>query len=164
MSVAVRLAWALTAAVAVQACAQQASAPLAGAGAPLSKTTWTVARAGCPAGCSTPLQVVLTSLVGGPVQLSPTQLTASFIDPCEGQVHLELKPTPVADIVADVNKGRAPGRKQLAVADLGASGTPLSGWALCRGAKGDLNLQRLLVVAPDRIVLLSQEQSLIELR
>ena len=159
VSVAVRLAWALTAAVAVQACAQQASAQ-----APLAKTTWTVAKAGCPAGCSTPLQAVLTSLVGVPVQLSPTQLTASFVDPCEGQVHLDLKPTPVADIVAEVNKGRAPGRKQLAAADLGASGTPLSGWALCRGAKGDLNLQRLLVVAPDRIVLLSQEQSLIELR
>jgi hypothetical protein len=40
----------------------------------------------------------------------------------------------------------------------------LSGWALCRGAAGDMNLQRLLVVAPDRVLMLSEEQSLIELR
>lgn len=58
------------------------------------------------------------------------------INPCEGQVHLSLGTMPVADILADVNKG----------------------------AVGDTNLQRLLVVAPDRVLLLAEEQSLIEIR
>ena len=159
----VRLVWALAAGVALQACAQQAPAPQPNS-TPAVKTTWIVSKAWCPAGCATPLQVVLKSLLGQPAQFSASQLTASFIDPCEGQVHVEVKPTPVEDIVADVNKGVPPGRKALTAADLGAEGAPLSGWALCRGAKGDMNLQRLLVVAPDRVLLLSEQRSLIELR
>ncbi len=156
----VRLVATLMVAVGAQACAQQGS----GVAAPLAKTTWTVAKAWCPAGCSAATAGVLKTQVGQTVQLSQTQLVAPFVDACEGQVHLSVKSVPVKEIVADVNKGLAPGHRQLAVADLGASGSALSGWALCRGAAGDMNLQRLLVVAPDRVLMLSEEQSLIELR
>ncbi len=160
----VRLVAALLVAMGAQACAQQAATPPADAAAPLARTSWTVSRAWCPVGCSAATAGILQAQVGQPVQLSPTQLVASFVDACEGQVHLSVKPVPVAEIVADVNKGMAPGHRRLAVADIGASGSALSGWALCRGAAGDTNLQRLLVVAPDRVLLLSEEQSLIELR
>ncbi len=81
-----------------------------------------------------------------------------------GAGHLALKSVPPAEIVADVDKGVAPGHRRLAASDLGLQGNALSGWALCKGAAGDINLQWLLVVAPDRVLLLSEEQSLIELR
>lgn len=139
--------------------ASTAPAPL-----PTARTTWTVARAWCPLGCSATLQRLLKADVGQPVQLSASALTASFIDPCDGQVHLELRATPVADIAADVNKGLPPGHRRLSAASLGATGAPLSGWALCKGAAGDVNLRRLLVVTPERMLLLDEEQALIELR
>jgi len=155
----VRFFAALLVALACPACAQPVAAD-----ALFAKSAWQVAKAGCPVGCSAATAAVLKGQVGQPVQLSATQLVAPFVDPCEGQVHVSLKSTPVADIVAEVNKGIAPGRKRLAAADLGVSGSVSSGWALCRGPAGDTNLQRLLVVAPDRVVLFSEEQSLIELR
>ncbi len=154
-----RLAAALLAALAAHACAQQVDAA-----APFAKAAWTVSKAWCPAGCSAATAGVLKAQVGQAVRLSTTQLVAPFVDACEGQVRVSLRTVPVDEIVADVNKGVAPGRKRLAAADLGVDGAALSGWALCHGAAGDMNLQRLLVVAPDRVVLLSEEQSLIELR
>ena len=151
-----RLVAAVLVALATPACAQQVDAD-----APFAKSAWKVAKVGCPAGCSAATAAVLKGQVGQPVQLSATQLVAPFVDPCEGQVHVSLKTMPV---VADVNKGMAPGRKRLAAADLGVGGSALSGWARCQGRAGDTNLQRLLVVAANRVVLLSEEQSLIELR
>jgi hypothetical protein len=155
----VRRVGALLFALCAQACAQQD-----GPTPSVVKPSWVVARAWCPAGCSAATEGVLKAQVGQPVQLSATTLVAPFVDPCEGQVHLALKSVAPAAIVADVNKGVAPGHRRLAASDLGVAGDAVSGWALCKGAAVDVNLQRLLVVAPDRVLLLSEEQSLIELR
>ena len=147
-----------------QARGQAGAQPGAAVATPLAKSTWVVARAWCPVGCSAATEGVLKAQVGQPVQLSATALVASFVDPCEGRVHLALKSVATAEIVADVNKGVAPRHRRLAANDLGVQGDAVSGWVLCNGATGDIDLQRLLVVEPDRVLLLSEEQSLIELR
>lgn len=130
---------------------------------PIAKTDWKVARAWCPIGCSALMRSLLKSEVGQPVKLSETELSAPFIDPCHGHVHLSLKPMRVQDIAAEINLALPPQERRFTAAHLGASGSPLSGWAFCKG-EFDSNLQRLLVVEPDRVVLLGEEQALVELR
>jgi hypothetical protein len=163
-----RLSAALLAAVAVQACANPGAGEAGQAPAieAFAKSDWIVAKAWCPIGCSESTRNLLMAQVGGVVHLSASRLDASFIDACEGSVHYSGRTVAPSAIVAEFNKGLAPAQRRLATSDLGlADATSVSSaWALCHRAAGDMNFAHLLVIAPDRVVVQFEEQSLIELR
>ena len=163
----IRRRMALLLAVAVaQAGAQSGPGASAPASEPFAKPDWIVARAWCPIGCSEATQAQLKAQLGAVLHLAAGRLDARFVDACDGSVRYSVKTVAAAVVVGEVNEGLAPHQRRLAPADLGvaASAQVTTAWALCHGAGGDMNFAHLLLIAPDRVVLLSEEQSLIELR
>lgn len=165
-----RLAVALLVAAATQACAQPAAGDVPPSAVParalFSKAHWQVATAGCPIGCSDATRAFLQSQVGRDVQLSTTQFAAAFDDPCEGTLHYDVRSVPATAVVAEVNKGVAPAHRKMVPADLklDPNRSTTMAIALCHGAAGDMTQARLLSVEADRILVLFEEQSIIELR
>ena len=160
-----RKAVALLVSVSLQACAQQA--PAVAAAVPLfSKQHWKVTAGTCPIGCSDATRKFLSSQIGREVQLSSTQFAAPFDDPCEGALRYETRVVPASAVVADVNKGVAPAHRQMVPADLklDAAGSITTAVALCHGGAGESTQARLLAIEPDRVLVLFEEQSVIELR
>jgi hypothetical protein len=133
---------------------------------PFAKPDWTVARAWCPIGCSEATTRLLKEQVGRQVHLGPARLEAPFLDACEGGVRFGMRTQSPAELVEEIDAALAPRSRRVAVADLGVpEAEPVhSAWALCHGAAGETTFARLLVVAPDRVLLLFEEQSLVELR
>jgi hypothetical protein len=163
-----RRATVLALALAAQACAQGpgASAAVSAAPALFAKAQWTVARGWCPVGCSPATLAFVQGQAGQAVKLAATRMEAPFLDPCEGTVRFDDKPQTGAQVVAVVNQGLAPGHRRLAPADIGLSeqGTTRTAVALCRGPAGEMSMARLLSVEPDRVLVLFEEQSVLELR
>jgi hypothetical protein len=143
-----------------------AQGPIAAVAEPFAKPDWTVARAWCPIGCSEATTTLLKDQVGRAVHLGAARLEAPFLDACEGSVRFGVRLQSPADLVAEVDAALAPRARRLAVADLGVAAAEIvhSAWALCHGATGETTFARLLVIAPDRVLLLFEEQSLVELR
>ena len=133
---------------------------------PFSKVDWAVARAWCPIGCSEATATFLKEQVGRAVHLGAARLEAPFLDACEGSVRFGLRSQSPEALVEEVDAALAPRARRMAVSDLGvpASESVHSAWALCHGAAGETTFARLLVIAPDRVLLLFEEQSLVELR
>ncbi|WLI90504.1 hypothetical protein Q4S45_05110 [Massilia sp. R2A-15] len=100
------------------------------------------------------------------MNLSATSLDAPFLDKCEGTVRWELRDHAVATVIGELNRGTAPGAKRISAADLGTAqpGEIGSGVAMCSGRYGELAMARAPLVATNRILLLFEESSLIELR
>lgn len=148
------------AALALCACA------LARAPQSFAKSEWKVARVSCPSGCGEATTRFLRAQVGRPVHISATSLEAPFLDKCDGAVRWELSDRPVAAVIDELNRGIAPGTKRIGAADLetAQSGVVGNGIATCRGRYGEMAMARAPLVAPDRIILLFEEHSLIELR
>ena len=143
-----------------------AGARAADAATPFTKPDWKVAAVSCPIGCSDATRKFLQTQVGGTVRLSPTRFAAPWDDPCEGALRYDARFVPSTAVVAEVNRGVASSHRQMMPADLKLD--PLAATttavALCRGAKGEAMQQRLLVIEKDRILVLFEEQSIIELR
>ena len=131
-----------------------------------AKPDWLVARAWCPIGCSEATQSLLKAQVGAVVHLSDHRLQAPFVDACAGSVRFKGQAVAAGAVAAEINRTLAAGVRHLAASDLGLpEAAPVTtAWALCHGAAGETNFVRLPVVAPDRVILLFEEQSLIELR
>lgn len=133
---------------------------------PFSKPVWKVARVSCPAGCAQTTLRFLRNQIGRSVQLSTTSLEAPFLDKCEGAVRWEVRDSALATVIDELNRGIAPDARRISPADLETSPKPQigNGVAMCSGRFGDLTMARAPVIARDRIVLLFEEHSLIELR
>jgi hypothetical protein len=133
---------------------------------PFSKTEWKVGRVSCPAGCGEPTLRFLRAQVGRSVHLSAAYLDAPFLEKCEGAIRWELRNNPVATVMGELNGGITRGAKQISPADLEISQRSeiTNGVAMCSGRYGELAMARALLVTSDRIILLFEEHSLIELR
>lgn len=162
----VRWALALCVVVTMQACAQQGASAPTSAPALFSKQHWTIASATCPIGCSEQTRAFLKGQVGGSVELGTTLLAVPFDDRCEGSLRYVTRTMPTAALVAEVNQGVPPSHRQMTPADLklDPQGTATTAVALCRRGSGETTQQRLLSVEPDRVLVLFEEQSVIELR
>lgn len=151
----------VAAALASSSCAQVPAA------APFSKSDWKVTRVTCPAGCAEQTLRFLQSQMGRKVQLSATMLEAPFLDKCDGKVRWQLHDGSAATVVGEVNRGAAPEGRRVRSADLGdiaPEAIVTSGVALCDGRYGELPMARVLLLEPDRLVILFEQQSFIELR
>lgn len=131
----------------------------------LSKLEWVVTKTSCPIGCSQFTQKFLNSLTGSKVNIGAIKLSSSFIDDCDGKLISMISPKSVNQIVDSVNLGVAPNHRKLSVSDMGIKqDTTESGFVFCRTANGDNPLIQFLSVEHDRLLILFEEQSIIELR
>jgi len=154
---------ALMLAAATLASASCAQAPVA---SPFSKPDWTVAKVSCPAGCADQTLHFLQAQIGHKVQLSGSALEAPFLDQCDGKVRWQLHDGSPELVLAAVNKGAASARRPVRPADLALTPGAMvtGGAALCAGRYGELVMARVLVVTSQRVIILFEQQSLIELR
>jgi hypothetical protein len=132
--------------------------------AALSKSHWTVARSWCPASCPPEILEFLEGFRGATVELAQDRVKVPFIDECEGHVSLVLQRTKVAAIVRALNEARRPDQPVTAQLIGLAGDTVTSGIANCAHDGLTWPLVRILAAEPDRVLLLFEDQSLVELR
>jgi len=151
---------ALLALCSLQACAQPPAQPL------FAKSDWTVSAVSCPAGCSTLTRDFLQRQVGQHVTLDNGRFDAPFVDRCAGALRYVPRQQPVGQVLAELRRAAPPNAKPLTPASLGVAGDArlTTATALCSEAAGEMSYQRLLAIEPDRVLVLFEEQSVIELR
>lgn|GEM_PF-3815272 len=131
---------------------------------PLSKAHWKIAKTYCPVGCSPEVKAFLKGYAGEVVDISPAQFTAPFIDRCEGEVQVIFKIAPAQAIVDEVNQGIGQGRK-MTIKDLAIrKNANTSAIAYCKSGDTNLPIARILSIQPNRILVLFEQQSIVELR
>lgn len=130
----------------------------------LTKEHWNVARTYCPVGCSKQLQKFLNNQVGKPVDISDTQFSAPFLDTCDGRVGMVFNTSNADSVLLDINKGMSP-KNVISANDLNLDRGPIN-TAIVYCDTGDLNLPiaTLISVESNRILVLFEQQSIIELR
>lgn len=129
-----------------------------------SKHDWKIANAYCPVGCSKKIRSFLKGYIGEMVEVSASKLNAPFLDECDGEVHIALKTTSAQTVIDEINKGMEPTRK-ITLKNLKIrSGPVVSGIAYCNSDDLNLPFARLLSIETDRILVLFEEHSIIELR
>ena len=148
-------------ALGVAACAAGPGQPVA---ASLAKSEWVVARGFCPAGCPGEILSFLDGFRGAPVEIGPDRFTAPFVDRCEGQVSLELGPRPTADLIQSLAEAWGPGPPVTAQSLGLARDTVTGGVVNCTHEGLTWPIVRILTAEPDRMLLLFEERSIVELR
>ncbi|PTT79926.1 hypothetical protein DBR42_20430 [Pelomonas sp. HMWF004] len=150
--------------IALQACAQP---PLPSAPPLFAKTDWTVSAVSCPAGCSALTRDFLQKQLGQGVTLGGGRFAAPFVDRCAGSpVRFLPRQQPVSEVLAELRRAAPPSAQPLTPASLGVAGNAVlkTAIALCHAPGGDMSYLRLLAIEPERVLVLFEEQSVIELR
>jgi hypothetical protein len=160
--------------VALAACAgtpaharDKATADMTGATAPLfAKAQWTVASTSCPLGCADAMRDFLRAQTGRSVRLAGDRVEAPFLDACAGNVHWIASTDTLAELGDELAKAHPPAPRPFTAAELGVrDGAALRrAVAYCAADGADVPFARLLSIEPDRILILFEQQSVIELR
>ena len=135
--------------------------------APLfAKPTWTVASTSCPVGCADAMRDFLKAQTGRSVRLAPDRVEAPFLDACDGTLRWVASTSTLAELAGELARTLPQAAPTLKAADLGVpeGATLRRAVAWCASGGFDLPVARLLSIEPDRIVMLFEQQSLIELR
>ena len=149
------------------AAARDKAIPEPAAAAPLfAKSAWTVASTTCPVGCADAMRDFLKAQTGRSVRLAPDRIDAPFLDSCEGTLRWVASTSTVPELAAELARTHPLDTGTLKAADLGVreGATLHRAVAWCAAGGSDLPVARLLSIEPDRIVMLFEQQSLIELR
>lgn len=129
------------------------------------KRQWHVAKVFCPIGCPHDVISFLNQYRGKAVEISPSRFKAPFTDTCDGEVHIDITETSASEVVKELNEGVKPSRRRFSTNNLKISSGPMrSAVVYCKDAGVDLPMARLVSIAEDRILVLFEEQSIIELR
>ena len=153
--------------VAGPAAARDKATPEPAAAAPLfAKSAWTVASTSCPIGCADAMRDFLKAQTGRPVRLSPDRVDAPFLDACDGILRWVASTSTVPELASELARTHPLDTGTLKATDLGvpAGATLHRAVAYCAAGGSDLPVARLLSIEPDRILILFEQQSLIELR
>jgi hypothetical protein len=145
----------------------KAAADAAGTQAPLfAKAQWTVAATSCPLGCADAMRDFLRAQTGRAVRLAADRVDAPFLDACSGNVHWIASTDTLADLADELSRAHPPAPRPFTAAELGLrDGAPLRrAVAYCAADGADVPFARLLSIEPDRILILFEQQSVIELR
>ena len=135
--------------------------------APLfAKTTWMVASTSCPVGCADAMRDFLKAQTGRSVRLASDRIDAPFLDSCDGTLRWVASTSTFPELARELSKTNPLDNGVLKAADLGLpdGATLHRAVAWCASGGFDLPVARLLSIEPDRIVMLFEQQSLIELR
>ncbi len=162
-----RLLAAPLALLAVGAAARDKAAPEAGGAAPLfAKPAWTVASTSCPVGCADAMRDFLKAQTGRSVRLDAEHIDAPFLDTCNGTLRWVASTSTFRELASELAKTNPLDNGVLKAADLGLpeGATLHRAVAYCAAGGFDIPVARLLSIEPDRIVVLFEQQSLIELR
>jgi len=141
-----------------------AEAPMA---APLfAKPGWTVASTSCPVGCADAMRDFLKAQTGRSVRLASDRIDAPFLDSCDGTLRWVASTSTFPELASELSKTNPLDNGVLKAADLGLpeGATLHRAVAYCAAGGFDVPVARLLSIEPDRIVVLFEQQSLIELR
>jgi hypothetical protein len=162
-------AWggALALLVAVAAPARDKTGADSGVATPLfAKSQWTVAATSCPVGCADAMRDFLKAQTGRGVRLAADRVEAPFFDTCDGSIRWVPSTSTFAELAGELAKSHPLDNGVLRAADLGLpeGATLHRAVAYCVAGGYDLPLARLLSIENDRIVILFEQQSLIELR
>lgn len=132
---------------------------------PPSPRDWQVAEIHCPLGCNAELRAFLRGQIAQAVTISTEPLQAPWLDACEGRVRWVQQRRAVAQLLQELNQGVG-GKARFKAEDLGlADGAQVvSAIAYCRSASSELTMARAPVWEAQRVLLLFEQQSLIELR
>jgi hypothetical protein len=136
------------------------------AGPLFAKSAWTVASTSCPVGCADAMRDFLKAQTGRPVRLAPDRIDAPFLDACSGTLRWVASTSTVSELASELAKTNPLDNGVLKAADLGLpeGATLHRAVAYCTDGGFDLPVARLLSIEPDRILMLFEQQSLIELR
>lgn len=130
-----------------------------------SKQEWRVTKVYCPVGCSNDLMAFLKSYQGKTVQLSPVIYEAPYADPCDGEVHMKFEKKGAKSVIEDLNRGVEPRRRKMSVTNLKLpTGVVTGATIFCKTADYDLPVGRLLSIEPEKVLVLFEGPSIIELR
>jgi hypothetical protein len=147
--------------------ARDKAAAEAGAAAPLfAKSQWKVASASCPLGCAEAMRDFLNAQTGRPVRLAADLVDAPFLDACPGNVRWVPSTDTLAGLGEELSRAHPPAPRPFTAAELGVhDGAPLRrAVAYCAADGAEVPVARLLSIEPDRILILFEQQSVIELR
>lgn len=149
--------------IALQACAQP---PLPSAPPLFAKPDWTVSAVSCPAGCSALTRDFLQKQLGQGVTLGGGRFDAPFVERCARQLRYRTRVQPVSEVLGELRRAAPPSAQPLTPASLGVAGNAVlkTAIALCHAPGGEMSYQRLLAIEPERVLVLFEEQSVIELR
>ncbi|MBM7131845.1 hypothetical protein [Dyella mobilis] len=129
-----------------------------------AKTRWVVADGYCPVGCAALVSDFIKAQVGTAVTLSNNQFSAPFLDPCSGTVHFQYATLETRQLASELSQGLS-GKKQFTAENMRlASPRVLTALALCNSDGSDSTMARILSIEPDRIRVLFEGWSIIELR
>jgi hypothetical protein len=131
-----------------------------------AKATWQVASTSCPIGCADAMRDFLKAQTGRSVRLAPDRIDAPFLDSCSGTLRWVATTSTFPELASELSKANPLDNGVLKAADLGLpeGATLHRAVAWCAAGGFDLPVARLLSIEPDRIVMLFEQQSLIELR
>ena len=131
-----------------------------------AKSQWTVASTSCPVGCADAMRDFLKAQTGRSVRLAPDHVDAPFLDNCDGTLRWVPSTTTFAELASELAKAHPLDEGVLKAADLGLpeGATLHRAVAYCVAGGYDLPVARLLSIENDRILILFEQQSLIELR
>jgi hypothetical protein len=133
---------------------------------PFAKATWQVASTSCPVGCAEAMRDFLKAQTGRAVRLAADRIDAPFLDTCDGTLRWVASTSTFPELASELSKSNPLDNGVLKAADLGLpeGATLHRAVAYCAAGGFDLPVARLLSIEPDRIVVLFEQQSLIELR
>jgi hypothetical protein len=161
------LGGALALLVAVAAPARDKAAADPGVAPPLfAKSQWTVAATSCPVGCADAMRDFLKAQTGRSVRLAADRVEAPFLDTCDGSIRWVPSTSTFTELAGELAKAHPLDSGVLKAADLGLpeGATLHRAVAYCVAGGYDLPVARLLSIENDRILILFEQQSLIELR
>lgn len=135
----------------------------ASSASPFSKTQWVVSGGYCPVGCSSAVAAFIKSQVGTKVVLSSSQLSASFLDKCDGSVHYKYEVMDADRLASDLSQGQVETKRFTRANMQIDSPRVTTAMAFCHSDGSDSTMARILSIEPDRVRILFEEQSIIEL-
>ncbi len=129
------------------------------------RENWTVSAWYCPLHCPEGIKAYLQARVGSKATLSNTKIDIPFLDHCDGETRVEFSWTSAGELARELERGRPPGQgltaRDIRLPDDQAL---LRADAYCLSGGTKLPFARFLSVEADRLQLLFEEQSILELR
>jgi hypothetical protein len=128
-----------------------------------AKAKWVVSGGYCPVGCAAPITDFIKSQVGSEVTLSNDQLSAPFLDKCEGTVHYEYQAMAADQLASELSQGLSANKRFTPENMRIASPKVVTALAFCHSEGSDSTMARIISIEPHRVRILLEGQSIIEL-
>lgn len=126
---------------------------------------WKLSKILCPATCTGETKAFFQPYLGSTVSLGPNQFSGKLFDDCTGSVTVELAQQSRQQQIAELRQTLPPKRKFFPTI-LRLPERPMGAWVYCRdeAKKGRNTLARILSIEQDRVLVLFENHTVLELR